>query len=79
MAAIWSHDAIATLKEMRLPIRAIVSDVYSVDDEGNKQAAASFEAIVIPDVGHFIQMEKPDELNRVLSETISEFWPEEPE
>lgn len=76
MAAIWSHDAIAALEEMRLPIRAIVSDVYSVNMEGNSQVAASFKATVIPDVGHFIQMEKPDEFNRVLSKTILEFWPE---
>jgi len=77
MAAYWSYDAVATLREVRLPIRVIVSDVYEVKKESNQQVAESFESTVMTDVGHFIQMEKPDEFNRLLSETIQEFWPEE--
>ena len=71
-----TYDKGSALTDMRRPIRTISSDKHPTDVEANRQIAASFEVRLIPDSGHFPQFENPDNFNRLLRETISEFWPE---
>ena len=65
----------SALADMCRPIRTISSDKHPTNVELNKQIAASFEVRLIPGSGHFPQFENPDNFNRLLRETISEFWP----
>ena len=69
------YDYRSALADMRRPIRTISSDKHPTNVELNKQIAASFEVRLIPGSGHFPQFETPDNFNRLLHETISEFWP----
>lgn len=69
------YDYRSALAEVRLPIRTISSDKYPTDVEGNRVIAESFEIRLIPGTGHFLHMEDPVTFNRLLSETLSEFWP----
>ncbi|MCD6249295.1 MAG: alpha/beta hydrolase [candidate division Zixibacteria bacterium] len=70
-----SYDYKSALADMRRPIRTISSDKHPTNVELNKQIAASFEVRLIPGSSHFPQLENPDNFNRLLRETISEFWP----
>ena len=69
------HDYRSALAEVRLPIRTINCDMYPTDVEGNRAIAESFEVRLMPGTGHFLHMEDPVTFNRLLSETLFEFWP----
>jgi len=60
------------LKEVRLPIRSINSDMWPTDLESNRKHAASFELKLMPGIGHFVQLEDPATFNRLLQETLDE-------
>jgi pimeloyl-ACP methyl ester carboxylesterase len=60
------------LKEIRLPIRSINSDLWPTDLESNRKHAASFELKLMPGIGHFVQLEDPTTFNRLLHETLDE-------
>ncbi|MBD3402493.1 alpha/beta fold hydrolase [candidate division GN15 bacterium] len=73
--ALAAYDPAAALAEMRKPIRSINADMYPTNIEANQQAAASYEVTFMPGQGHFPHLEAPETFNRILRETISEFWP----
>jgi len=51
-----------------VPIRAINTDMWPTDVEGNR-ALADFELTLLEGHGHFLMQEVPDELNQVLVDT----------
>jgi pimeloyl-ACP methyl ester carboxylesterase len=67
-----SSNTAATLKEVRVPIRAINSDIWPTNLETNRKHAASFEMKLMPGIGHFVMMEDPATFNRLLHETLDE-------
>jgi len=68
----FSGNAVEILKEVRVPIRAINSDMWPTDLETNRRHAASFELKLMPGTGHFVQQEDPATFNRLLHETLDE-------
>lgn len=72
-----AYDASKALADMRKPIRAINSDMWETDVEGNRTVAESFEVEIMPGVGHFPQLEAPAEFNIALRKMLHEFWPPE--
>lgn len=68
----FSYDYQAILKEVRVPICAINSDVSPTDLETNRAHAASFELKLMSDVGHFVMQEDPATFNRLLQEALDE-------
>ncbi|UCD93445.1 MAG: alpha/beta hydrolase [Candidatus Zixiibacteriota bacterium] len=77
MESILKYDYRPALSEMRIPILSISGDLNETDIEGNRSVTDLFRVKVIPATGHFPHMERPAEFNRLLQETIDEFWPEE--
>ncbi len=71
------YDFVAALGDVRLPVRCVNADAYPTNIEGNIQVAASFKAKIMPGTGHFLHMENPAAFNRLLRETLAEFWPVE--
>jgi len=69
------YDYRAALEEVRVPIRTISSDKHATDVKGNAAIAASFAIKLMPGRGHFLQLEDPGTFNRLLHETLAEFWP----
>jgi pimeloyl-ACP methyl ester carboxylesterase len=69
------YDYRAALAEVRVPIRTISSDKHATDVEANVAVAVSFAMKVMPGRGHFLQLEDPATFNRLLHETLAEFWP----
>jgi len=72
---VFNYDGAAAMKDMRVPIRAINSDRYPTNVEGNRAVASSFEVTYMPGRGHFLHMEDSATFNNLLRQTIAEFWP----
>ena len=79
MENMWKYNLANTLKEVRLPIRGINADLYPVNTESAREHALSFDVTFMSGVGHFLFIEKPDEFNRLLDETITAILEEDPE
>jgi pimeloyl-ACP methyl ester carboxylesterase len=69
------YDYRAALSQVRVPIRTISSDRFPINTEGNAGIAASFAVKFMPGRGHFLHLEDPATFNRLLHETLAEFWP----
>ena len=67
-----SGNAVEILKEVRVPIRAINSDMWPTNLETNRKHAASFKMKLMPGIGHFVMLEDPATFNRLLHETLDE-------
>lgn len=66
----FSYNPKEALAAVRIPIHAINSDKYPTNLEANRRYAPQFEAEVMPGVGHFPMLEKPQEFNRRLAAAI---------
>ena len=70
MKSLLGYDAKPTLAALTIPIRAVSSDKWPTNVEGNRAAAKSFEVRILPGHGHFLHMEDPVDFNSALEETI---------
>lgn len=57
------------VKEVKLPIFAINSEMWPTDVEGNVKIAPSFEVVLLPGLGHFPMLENPESFNQQLKIT----------
>ncbi len=62
-----------TLKLIKAPVTAINSDSEPTNVEAFRKYVPSFQAKIIPGVGHVVFWDAPDEFNRLLEESIQEF------
>ena len=62
-----------TLQELKAPIVFINSDSQPTEVEINRRYLPSFNARVVPGVGHFVMLEMPEIFNGLLEESIQEF------
>jgi pimeloyl-ACP methyl ester carboxylesterase len=74
---LFAFDAPAALTDVKAPLRAINTDRYPTNVEGNKQVASSFEVVYMPGYGHFLYLEDSGAFDQILRQTIAEFWPPE--
>ena len=68
-----NEDLEGSLKELKVPVIAINSDLEPTNIEAWRKYIPSFEAKIMTDVGHLIFWENPEEFNRLLEESIQEF------
>lgn len=61
-----AHDLAPALAELDLPIRCLNADKWPTDVQAWADYAGGFEVEIMPGVGHFLMIEKPDEFNRRL-------------
>ncbi|MCK4699338.1 MAG: alpha/beta hydrolase [Bacteroidales bacterium] len=70
----WCNDdCIESLKKIQTPIIAINSDSEPTNVEAFREYVPSFKVKIVPDVGHLIFWDAPEEFNRLLEESIQEF------
>ncbi|MFC1682797.1 alpha/beta fold hydrolase, partial [Candidatus Zixiibacteriota bacterium] len=70
----WHNEDMApSLEKCRVPVMAINSDSEPTNVEAFKKYVPSFQARIIPDVGHVVIWDAPEEFNRLLEECIQEF------
>ena len=68
-----NEDCIESFKQIKIPVTAINSDMKPTKVETFRKYAPSFQAKIIPDVGHLVFWDNPEEFNRLLEESIQEF------
>lgn len=68
----FHYDIMKALKEVKVAIYCINSDLLETNVEVNRRHTVSFDVKLMPGMGHFIMIENPDTFNRLLDEVISE-------
>lgn len=58
-------------QEIKLPVRSINSDMTPTNREGNQRYVADYDYSSMSKVGHYPMLERPEEFNRVLAETLA--------
>ncbi len=64
-------DEAGAVEKAAVPIVCINATTFPTDVQVNRKHAKSFEVILIEGVGHFIQLEKPDAFNLMLSRILN--------
>jgi pimeloyl-ACP methyl ester carboxylesterase len=72
MRALFNTDLAAEFQKVKSPIRAVNSDKYPNNIEGNKKHSPSYNVKFMKGVGHFLHMEDANTFNLLLEETIRE-------
>ena len=68
--SLFKFDEAANFDKINLPVCFINSEKFPTNTEAAKRHIKSFVLKIIEGVGHFPMLEKPDEFNEVLDETI---------
>lgn len=58
------------IKKLKQPIRCINGDLYPTMIEANRAVNPDFDAVILPDTGHYPMLEHPDAFNRHLEEIL---------
>jgi sigma-B regulation protein RsbQ len=65
------YDMGAAAARLAAPLRAINGDLYPIDLEANKKIKPDFDAVIMKHMGHYPMLERPDEFNRLVAETVA--------
>ena len=71
-----NEDCTAILASLEVPLVAINSDQVPTNVEAMQKYVPSFEAKIIPDVGHVLMWDATEEFNNLLEESIQGFLKE---
>jgi len=72
------YDGGAATRRLTAPLRAINGDLYPTDVEANRKVKADFDAVIMTHMGHYPMLERPDEFNRRVAETIARLVKKDP-
>ena len=70
LKGIFSYDAAPAMKEVKVPIRAINSDLNPTSLEVNRKYAPQFDVVIIKGTGHYPMLEDPARFNTMLSDVL---------
>jgi len=70
LKAVFSYDAVAGLREVKVPIRAINADRVPTDVAANRKYAPQFDVVIINGTGHYPMLEDPARFNQMLAEIL---------
>jgi sigma-B regulation protein RsbQ len=70
LKAVFSYDAAAGLREVKVPIRAINADRVPTDVTVNRKYAPQFDVVIIKGTGHYPMLEDPARFNQMLAEIL---------
>ncbi len=65
------YDQGAAIRRLTAPLRAINGDLYPTDIQANRKIKPDFDAVIMKHMGHYPMLERPDEFNRLVAETIT--------
>lgn len=73
----WQNeDCIESISRVRAPIIAINSDLQPTNVEAFREYSPLFQAKIIPNTGHLVMWDAPEEFNDLLGETIQQLMNE---
>ena len=67
-----AYDPLPALREIKAPIRAINSDLFPTNVEGNRRYVPGYQVAIMKGVGHYLMLEQPDAFNALLAEALRE-------
>lgn len=70
LKGIFVYDAASGLKEVKVPIRAINSDLNPTSLEVNRKYAPQFDVVLIKGTGHYPMLEDPTRFNALLTDIL---------
>ena len=73
-----NYDLASAMQSAGVPIRCINTDKWPTDVDANRKYA-DFDAVILTGFGHFLMQEAPDELNRVMIETVTNMTARSPQ
>jgi len=73
-----NYDLASAMQSAGVPIRCINADKWPTDVDANRKYA-DFDAVILTGFGHFLMQEAPDELNRVMIETVTNMTARSPQ
>ncbi len=65
------YEEAAAVRRLQAPLRAINGDLYPTDIEGDRKIKPDFDAVIMTHMGHYPMLERPDEFNRLVAETVA--------
>ena len=66
------EECIGLLKQLQVPVTAIYAELRPINIEAFRKYVPSFRARTIPDAGHLVMWDAPQEFNRLLEQSIQE-------
>ena len=72
LLSLAGYDTGAPARRMSVPVRAINGDLFPTDVEAVRRVKADFDAVILPHMGHYPMLERPEEFNRQLGLIIAE-------
>ena len=70
LRGIFAYDAGPALKETKVPIRAINSDLNPTNLDVNRKYAPQFDVVIIKGTGHYPMLEDPTRFNAMLTDVL---------
>ena len=70
MSQYISGEAARTFDGIPCPVISINSDMWPVNEEGNRRHMSSFDAVILKGTDHFLMMDRPDAFNPALEKAI---------
>ena len=70
LKGIFAYKPGPTLKEIKVPIKAINSDLNPTMVEINRKYAPQFDAVIIKGTGHYPMLEDPARFNQMLADIL---------
>jgi len=67
-----AYDPLPALREIKAPIRAINTDLFPTNVEGNRRHVPGYQAAIMKGVGHYPMLEQPEAFNALLAEALRE-------
>lgn len=72
LEGIEGYDSSARARQLSVPLRAINGDLWPTDVRRIRAVKPDFDAIVMPHVGHYPMLERPEEFNRAVATMAEE-------
>ena len=70
LEGVLTYDAAPALGKIKVPIRAINSDLNPTNLEVNRKYAPQFDAVIIKGTGHYPMLEDPQRFNELLTNVL---------
>jgi pimeloyl-ACP methyl ester carboxylesterase len=71
LEGVEGYDSSVRARLLSVPLRAINGDLWPTDVQSIRTVKPDFDAVIMPHVGHYPMLERPDEFNRAVA-TLAE-------
>jgi pimeloyl-ACP methyl ester carboxylesterase len=71
----FNYELGPALAAVDVPVRYLNADMWPTNVEVNRTYQPNFDGVIMGGVGHFLMMEEPDGVNRLLGQTVAALEP----